>query len=85
MKPVIMFLIALLFSGGLSQAAEPVSRAQPNIVIFLTDDESWQERSVYGWSNLPTPYFDRVAREGVLCLPTDSHRPLRAPRRGQHC
>ncbi len=38
----------------------------PNVIVFITDDESWLERSAYGWSNLPTPHFDRVAREGVL-------------------
>ena len=39
---------------------------RPNVLLFITDDESWLERSVYGWSTLPTPHFDRVARQGVL-------------------
>jgi uncharacterized sulfatase len=38
----------------------------PNILFFMTDDESWLERSAYGWSTLATPAFDRVAQDGVL-------------------
>ncbi len=40
--------------------------SQPNILLFITDDEAWMERSAYGWSKLPTPAFDRVAEQGVL-------------------
>lgn len=35
-----VLLVALFSLKGLSPAAE-VSRSQPNIVIFITDDESW--------------------------------------------
>ena len=39
---------------------------QPNILLFLTDDDSALDRSAYGWTNIPTPGFDRVAEQGVL-------------------
>lgn len=44
MVRLVALLVALLSLKGLSPAAE-VSRSQPNIVIFITDDESWQDRS----------------------------------------
>jgi hypothetical protein len=55
--------------------------AKPNIVVFITDDESWQERSAYGWSKIPTPNFDRVARDGVLFTRGYTSAPSCAPSR----
>lgn len=54
---------------------------RPNFVIFITDDESWLERSAYGWSKLPTPHFDRVARDGVLFTHGYTSAPSCAPSR----
>ena len=55
--------------------------SKPNILFFITDDESWLERSAYGWSTLPTPHFDRVAREGVLFTNAFTSAPSCAPSR----
>ncbi|NQU43608.1 sulfatase [bacterium] len=55
---------------------------RPNIVFFITDDESWLERSIYGWSKLPTPAFDRVAKQGVLFNYGYTSAPSCAPSRG---
>lgn len=54
---------------------------RPNILFFITDDESWVERSAYGWSNLPTPNFDRVAERGVLFTNAFTSAPSSAPSR----
>jgi N-sulfoglucosamine sulfohydrolase len=54
---------------------------KPNILFFLTDDESWLERSAYGWSRLPTPAFDRVAREGALFMNGFTSAPSCGPSR----
>ena len=59
----------------------PSPAAKPNVVIFITDDESWLERSAYGWSNIPTPHFDRVAREGILFTHGYTSAPSCAPSR----
>lgn len=72
----LIFVIALLATAS---AAVPAKR--PNVVIFITDDESWLERSAYGWSKLPTPYFDRVAREGALFTRAYCSAPSCAPAR----
>lgn len=54
---------------------------RPNVLLFITDDESWLERSAYGWSTLPTPHFDRVARQGVLFTNGFTSAPSCAPSR----
>ena len=53
----------------------------PNILFFITDDESAVERSAYGWSKLPTPAFDRVAKDGVLFINGFTTAPSCAPSR----
>jgi len=58
-----LMIICLCLMGAILEAKRD---KRPNILFFITDDESWLERSAYGWSNLPTPHFDRVAKSGVL-------------------
>jgi uncharacterized sulfatase len=43
-------------------------RAQkpPNILLAISDDQSYPYASAYGYPTLHTPAFDRIAREGVL-------------------
>jgi uncharacterized sulfatase len=62
----------------LGQAA---ARRRPNILVYITDDESWLERRPYGWSTLATPHFERVAREGVLFTHAYTSAPSCAPSR----
>lgn len=37
----------------------------PNILLVISDDQSWQHTSMAGTPGLSTPNFDRVARNGV--------------------
>ncbi len=38
----------------------------PNILFCISDDQSWEHASAYGYKAIQTPHFDRVANEGVL-------------------
>ncbi|HEY0943885.1 MAG TPA: sulfatase [Opitutaceae bacterium] len=79
-----LLAIGVLWSSrliALDVAAGDPPAARPNVVIYITDDESWRERSVYGWSTLPTPSFDRVAREGALFKHGYTSAPSCAPSR----
>lgn len=40
--------------------------APPNILFCISDDQSWEHASAYGYKAINTPNFDRVAREGIL-------------------
>ena len=51
MRPVILPLLALLAIPCVS-AAQPSAR--PNIVVFLTDDHSLRDSSVYGAKDVRT-------------------------------
>jgi uncharacterized sulfatase len=72
---------AFLLAAVAVAAAVPSAAKRPNVVVFITDDESWLERGAYGWSNIPTPHFDRVAREGVLFTRGFTSAPSCAPSR----
>ncbi|MCR9294560.1 MAG: arylsulfatase [bacterium] len=67
--------ICLLIACYCSQACS----GQPNIVVFLTDDQGWGDLSVHGNTNLSTPHIDSLARDGTtlenfyvcqVCAPT---------------
>jgi len=71
----------LLLALTASTRAKAAQQPKPNFLIFLTDDESWLERSIYGWSKLPTPHFDSVAKQGVLFTRGYTSAPSCAPSR----
>jgi len=72
-------LLVLLSHLCVSAAGEGARR--PNILLVITDDESWLEKSAYGWSKVATPHFDRVAREGALFTHAYTSAPSCAPSR----
>ena len=52
---------------------------QPNVVVFLTDDQGWGDLSIHGNRNLSTPNVDSLVRDGAtfgnfyvcaVCAPT---------------
>lgn len=43
-----------------------IAAAPPNILFCMSDDQSWEHASAYGYKAVSTPNFDRVADEGIL-------------------
>ncbi len=39
---------------------------RPNILIVISDDQSYPHASAYGYKAVQTPGFDRIAKEGIL-------------------
>jgi N-sulfoglucosamine sulfohydrolase len=74
-------LVLVLCAQCCALAVGAGERARPNILLVITDDESWLEKSAYGWSKVSTPHFDRVAREGVLFKNAYTSAPSCAPSR----
>jgi len=56
---------AAMASQSVFSCAEKTNR-RPNILIAISDDQSWPHSSIYGAQFVNTPAFDRIAREGVL-------------------
>ena len=67
----------LLFNCSNEKEAE-----RPNILIAISDDQSWPHASAYGTDFVQTPNFDRVAEEGILFHNAIVTSPGCAPSRG---
>ena len=70
----ILSLICLLTSLSNFAVAKDSSGQMPNIVVLLTDDMGYGDPHCFNpESKVPTPYMDRMAREGRRF--TDAHSP----------
>ena len=58
-----LILTLILFALSTSHVS---AAGRPNILVAISDDQSFPHASAYGCSGIETPAFDRVAREGVL-------------------
>lgn len=54
--------VCILLIGSAIAAPAP---QRPNILIAISDDQSFQHTSFAGYPGVSTPHFDRVAKEGV--------------------
>ena len=72
---------ALLCAVG-AQPQRPLAAARPNILIAISDDQSYPHASAYGDRAVATPAFDQVANRGVLFrnafTPAPGCSPMRA-------
>ena len=56
MKPLLRLLLLVLISSS-------AMARQPNVVVFLTDDQGWGDLSLNGNTNLSTPNIDSLAKD----------------------
>ena len=75
---LLVFIISLALPVALNAAV--TTPARPNIVIFLTDDQSQLDCSPYG-STLPTPNLQRLANAGLTFASAFVASPSCAPSR----
>lgn len=54
---------------------------QPNVVVFLTDQQRWDSTSIHGGPEGISPHFDRLAREGVHFTHAFTPQPVCGPAR----
>ena len=70
MKKTFFLWISLLFFLLLAQALTGFKKKQlkrqPNILLAISDDQSFPHASAYGFKAVYTPGFDRIAKEGIL-------------------
>lgn len=72
---------ALIGAALVSGACRGRRRRPPNILVCVSDDQSYPHASAYGAGFVRTPAFDRVAREGVLFRNAFVSAPSCAPSR----
>lgn len=59
---LLMVFVSVLYMSKMSAQ----SQKQPNIIIIISDDHSYQTIGAYGSKIVKTPNIDRIAKEGAL-------------------
>ena len=80
----------LAFFGATGDASTQNSAKAPNILLAISDDQSFAHTSISGYPAIHTPSFDRIAREGVLFTQAFAASPGCSPSRaalltGRYC
>ncbi len=60
------FFFAAGLSGGCLSTAKKEKHKRPNLLVAISDDQTWKHAGAYGCDFVKTPAFDRIANEGVL-------------------
>ena len=81
LKKTITFCTILLIFSNFT-LVKPESAPLPNIIVFITDDQSWKHTSFAGEVAISTPGFDRIALEGVYFKNAICAAPSCSPSRG---
>lgn len=76
------FLTSALALLGLAQALHAAAPARPNLVIFLTDDHTLRDSTVYGAKDVRTPNMMRLSQAGLTFDRAFVASPTCAPSRG---
>ncbi len=80
MRSVVWWSLGVgLLTVGSVPADEPPRR--PDIVLFLADDLSWADCSLFGGQDVPTPNMERLARDGMTFTHAFVASPSCAPSR----
>ncbi len=83
MKRLLLLICLLCFALSSCTSDQSANvKKPPNILIAISDDQSWAHAGAYGSPFVKTPAFDRVAREGVLFSNAIAPSPGCAPSRG---
>ncbi|MGL1886798.1 MAG: sulfatase [Reichenbachiella sp.] len=59
------YLAIIAFASLGSSFAQGVEQPQPNFIIFLTDDQGYNDLGCYGSPDIKTPNLDQMAKEGM--------------------
>ena len=61
-RHAVSIALAWFFLGASVAAAR-----QPNVIVIIADDMGYADISVHGCQDIPTPYIDSLAKNGVRC------------------
>jgi len=75
-----LFLLLVLFIFSCKESKKTEMKP-PNILIAISDDQSFAHTSINGSKLIQTPVFDRIAREGILFTNCIAASPGCAPSR----
>jgi len=63
---LLFFSVMVFFYGCQIKSNDTRQITRPNILLIISDDQSYPHASAYGYAAVNTPAFDRIAEEGIL-------------------
>ena len=60
-----LVIICILTLNSCIKKVEVSKSTLPNVVIVFTDDQGYQDLSIFGSPNIHTPHLDQMAKEGL--------------------
>jgi hypothetical protein len=66
MRDFMIVVFIVMFWPQFGNECTSAETSRPNILLAISDDQTWRHAGAYGDTAVSTPAFDRVAREGVL-------------------
>ncbi len=89
-KNWLIYIIPILFIACDSVDSTRTEDPRPNILLVISDDQSYPHTSIYGYPTVQTPGFDQIAREGILFTQAFAASPGCSPSRaalltGRNC
>ena len=79
MKTKILLLSVWVLVVGLTACSKMSRPDQPNIVLIISDDQSWPDYSFLGHEHIETPRIDQLAEEGLTFTRGYTAAPLCRP------
>ncbi len=77
---ILLFVTEILFcSCGIQKEEKSDTPDRPNIVLIISDDQSWTDYSFMGHDHIKTPRIDRLAEEGLTFPHGYTTAPLCSP------
>lgn len=76
---IIALLFFLNYSCATNQEKEKENIQKPNIVLIISDDQSWTDYSFMGHEHIQTPRIDQLAEEGLTFTYGYTAAPLCSP------
>ena len=74
------FTVLLLMGGlALNSCNQPEVAGRPNIILLISDDQSWPDYSFLGHGQIVTPRIDQLAEEGLTFTQGYTTAPLCRP------
>jgi arylsulfatase A-like enzyme len=77
---ILLFFLVLILSGcSPNKNKTPESAVRPNIVLIISDDQSWTDYSFMGHEHIQTPRIDQLAASGLTFSYGYTTAPLCSP------